>query len=76
METVLFSGCRKGFWGNNCEKVCSSNCVDQHCYPGNGSCIFGCNSDYCLNDICNKCTGICTDGCKKRRTGDFCNKCK
>ncbi|CAG2230251.1 unnamed protein product [Mytilus edulis] len=71
---VAINGCRKGFWGSNCEKVCSEYCQERHCYPGNGSCIFGCNTDYCLNNNCNKFTGICTDGCKERRTGDFCNK--
>ncbi|VDH92722.1 Hypothetical predicted protein [Mytilus galloprovincialis] len=71
---VAIIGCRKGFWGSNCEKVCSEYCTERHCYPGNGSCIFGCNTDYCLNNNCNKFTGICTDGCKERRTGDFCNK--
>ncbi|XP_063443560.1 uncharacterized protein LOC134724463 isoform X1 [Mytilus trossulus] len=71
---VAIIGCQKGFWGSNCEKVCSEYCTERHCYPGNGSCIFGCKTDYCLNDNCNKFTGICTDGCKERRTGDFCNK--
>ncbi|XP_063443552.1 multiple epidermal growth factor-like domains protein 11 isoform X2 [Mytilus trossulus] len=71
---VAIYGCRKGFWGSNCEKVCSEYCIERHCYPGNGSCIFGCNTDYCLHDNCNKFTGICTDGCKERRTGDYCNK--
>ncbi|XP_052071242.1 multiple epidermal growth factor-like domains protein 10 isoform X3 [Mytilus californianus] len=71
---VAINGCRKSFWGSNCEKVCSEYCIERHCYPGNGSCIWGCKTEYCLNDICNKFTGICTDGCKERRTGDFCNK--
>ncbi|VDH96050.1 Hypothetical predicted protein [Mytilus galloprovincialis] len=71
---VAINGCRKGFWGSNCEKMCSEYCIERHCYPGNGSCIYGCNTDNCLNDSCNKFTGICTDGCMERRTGDFCNK--
>ncbi|XP_076072679.1 uncharacterized protein LOC143044511 isoform X2 [Mytilus galloprovincialis] len=71
---VAINGCRKGFWGSNCEKMCSEYCIERNCYPGNGSCIYGCNTDNCLNDSCNKFTGICTDGCMERRTGDFCDK--
>ncbi|XP_063443549.1 multiple epidermal growth factor-like domains protein 10 [Mytilus trossulus] len=71
---VAINGCRKGFWGSNCEKVCSEYCIENHCYPGNGSCIFGCKTENCLNDIFHKFTGVCTDGCKERRTGDYCNK--
>ncbi|XP_063443557.1 uncharacterized protein LOC134724462 isoform X3 [Mytilus trossulus] len=70
---VAIIGCRKGFWGSNCENVCSEYCQERHCYPGNGSCIFGCNTDYCLNNNCNKFTGNCTDACKETRTGEFCN---
>ncbi|XP_076115329.1 receptor-type tyrosine-protein phosphatase epsilon-like [Mytilus galloprovincialis] len=53
---------------------CTESCIDQHCYPGNGSCILGCNSENCLSGVCDKNTAVCTKGCKERRTGYFCNK--
>ncbi|CAC5383463.1 PLXNA [Mytilus coruscus] len=58
---VAINGCQKNFWGSNCSKSCSENCIDQHCYPGNGSCVWGCNY---LNSICNS----------GNRTGRNCNK--
>ncbi|CAC5416822.1 unnamed protein product [Mytilus coruscus] len=64
---VAINGCEKTFWGNNCSQSCSKNCIDQHCFPGNGSCVWGCN-----------CTGICNahclDGCTENRTGLNCKK--
>ncbi|CAC5388871.1 Tyrosine-protein phosphatase 2,Tyrosine-protein phosphatase corkscrew,Tyrosine-protein phosphatase non-receptor type 6 [Mytilus coruscus] len=71
---VAIKGCQTSYWGRNCENVCAVNCIEQHCYPGNGSCVWGCNPKNCLNDICNKDTAVCTDGCKKRRTGSYCNE--
>ncbi|CAC5417491.1 unnamed protein product [Mytilus coruscus] len=71
---VAINGCEKSFWGSNCQKSCSENCIEQHCYPGNGSCILGCNTENCLNDICNRYTAVCTNGCKARRTGSYCDK--
>ncbi|CAC5417490.1 unnamed protein product [Mytilus coruscus] len=71
---VAINGCQKGFWGSNCEKVCSKYCIERNCYPGNGSCVWGCNTENCLNDICSILTGVCTAGCKERRTGDHCNE--
>ncbi|CAC5417488.1 unnamed protein product [Mytilus coruscus] len=72
---VAIKGCQKTFWGSNCDKMCSENCIEQHCYPQNGSCVWGCNTEHCLNDICDKHTAVCTDGCKDTRTGNYCNKC-
>lgn len=69
-------GCQKSHWGSNCENVCANNCIEHHCYPENGSCVWGCDSQNCLNDVCNKDTAVCTDGCKKRLTGSYCNECK
>ncbi|XP_071181860.1 neurogenic locus notch homolog protein 2-like [Mytilus edulis] len=72
---VAINGCQKGFWGNNCEIHCADNCINRHCHPGNGSCVWGCNPTNCLNDLCKNDTGVCTDGCKERRTGLYCEKC-
>ncbi|VDH90184.1 receptor-type tyrosine-protein phosphatase A [Mytilus galloprovincialis] len=71
---VSINGCRKNFWGRDCASNCSKRCIDQHCYPGNGSCVWGCNTKHCLNDLCNKHTAVCSHGCEERRTGTYCNK--
>ncbi|CAG2215468.1 unnamed protein product [Mytilus edulis] len=65
--------CQKTFWGPNCTKSCKETCIDQHCYPGNGLCVWGCNTKHCLNR-CDKNTAICTYGCKEKRAGLYCNK--
>ncbi|CAC5373741.1 PLXNA [Mytilus coruscus] len=71
---VSINGCRKNLWGRNCTQPCSENCIENHFYPGNGSCIWGCKDINCLNDVCDKDTLICTEGCKGGRTGQYCNK--
>ncbi|VDI25636.1 Hypothetical predicted protein, partial [Mytilus galloprovincialis] len=71
---VAIDGCQNHFWGRNCEIGCVVNCIEQHCFPDNGSCILGCNDENCLNSICDNDTAVCTEGCKIRRTGRFCNK--
>ncbi|CAG2210187.1 unnamed protein product [Mytilus edulis] len=71
---VVINGCQTNFWGKDCNMSCTESCIDQHCYPGNGSCILGCNSENCLSGVCDKNTAVCTKGCKERRTGYFCNK--
>ncbi|CAC5376552.1 PTPRT [Mytilus coruscus] len=71
---VAINGCKKTFWGSNCTKSCTERCIDQHCYPGNGSCVLGCNTKNCLNDLCDNSTAVCTNGCIERRTGTYCNK--
>ncbi|XP_052080668.1 plexin-B1-like isoform X9 [Mytilus californianus] len=68
---VAINGCPKKFWGSNCSTPCSKDCIDQHCYPGNGSCVWGCN---CINSICNVDTLVCSEGCMENRTGRNCNK--
>lgn len=65
----FFLGCNKTFWGKNCSQSCSKHCINQHCFPGNGSCVWGCECP----GICN---ALCLDGCKENRTGLSCNKCK
>ncbi|XP_063398426.1 uncharacterized protein LOC134683184 [Mytilus trossulus] len=71
---VAINGCEKTFWGSNCTKSCTERCIDRHCYPGNGSCVLGCNTKHCLNDRCDSSTAVCTNGCQRRRTGTYCNK--
>ncbi|VDI50986.1 Hypothetical predicted protein [Mytilus galloprovincialis] len=73
---VAINGCQQSFWGSNCSTTCADNCIEGNCFPGNGSCVWGCDPTNCLNNVCNRDTAICTDGCKKGRTGNHCNKCK
>lgn len=70
---ILPVGCWKGKWGVNCTNPCPANCIDHHCYPGNGSCIWGCDSRKCLEDKCDRDTCICSDGCKNGFVGQSCN---
>ncbi|VDI84210.1 Hypothetical predicted protein [Mytilus galloprovincialis] len=71
---VAINGCQKGFWGNNCEIHCANNCINRHCHPVNGSCVWGCNPTNCLSDFCKTDTAVCSDGCKERRTRMYCEK--
>ncbi|CAC5355160.1 unnamed protein product [Mytilus coruscus] len=71
---VAINGCPKSFWGGNCQNICAEKCIEQNCFPGNGSCVWGCNPENCLNDICNEDTAVCTAGCKDKRTGLYCSK--
>ena len=72
----IYRGCYKDWWGNDCSKPCPAMCVDGHCYPGNGNCVWGCNPDNCLNDICDTATGVCTQVCNIGLSGDYCDKRK
>ncbi|XP_063446092.1 plexin-2-like [Mytilus trossulus] len=72
---VAINGCQKHFWGSNCEISCAATCKAQQCFPENGSCIWGgCSDSNCLNSNCGGDTVVCTEGCKIRRTGSYCNK--
>ncbi|VDI53214.1 Hypothetical predicted protein [Mytilus galloprovincialis] len=73
---VAINGCSKTRWGRSCEEMCATNCLERNCFPSNGSCVWGCNPEYCLNGICDRDIAVCTDGCKERRTGSSCNKCE
>ena len=42
MQYYINIGCYKGWWGSECSDPCPATCVDRHCYPGNGSCVWGC----------------------------------
>ncbi|CAG2233769.1 unnamed protein product [Mytilus edulis] len=70
---IAIYGCWKGTWGVNCTNACPANCLDNHCYPGNGSCIWGCDSRNCLQDMCDRNTGVCSYGCKAGLVGQNCN---
>ena len=74
---MLYSGCYKGWWDSSCSKPCPPTCVERHCYPGNGDCVWDCNpGNSCLNGICDTATGKCTQGCKTGLSGDYCGKRK
>ena len=73
---MLYTGCYKGWRESDCSKPCPATCVDGHCYPGNGNCVWGCNPNNCLNAICHTDTGKCTQGCKRGRRGDYCDRRK
>lgn len=75
---MVFVGCFKGTWGPNCSDACPTKCIDQHCYPENGSCVWGCDPQNCLNNICDihVHTGVCSEGCVPGLTGEFCNRSK
>ncbi|XP_052080402.1 uncharacterized protein LOC127718421 [Mytilus californianus] len=70
---VAINGCFKGTWGTNCSDACPPKCTNQHCYPANGSCVWGCDLQNCLNNICDKHTGACSEGCVPVFAGQFCN---
>jgi hypothetical protein len=76
MLYMSYTGCYKGWWGIDCSNPSPATCVDRHCYPSNGSCVWGCDPDNCLNDKCDTASGICTDGCKIGLRGDYCDKGK
>ncbi|VDI38537.1 Hypothetical predicted protein [Mytilus galloprovincialis] len=69
---VAIYGCPRGMWGPNCNNACSSLCVNQHCHPGNGSCVYGCDPQQCLYTKCNIYTGACTKGCANGWEGQYC----
>ena len=71
---VRIYGCYKGWWSIDCRTPCPATCVDGHCLPGNGNCVWGCNPDNCLNDKCDATTGNCTQGCKIGRREDYCDR--
>ena len=52
MNHALPTDCNTGWWSTNCSKSCLVYSISGHCIPGNGSCVWGCNSYNCLNDAC------------------------
>ncbi|XP_052105306.1 receptor-type tyrosine-protein phosphatase F-like [Mytilus californianus] len=65
--------CWKNTWGINCIHSCPVKCINQECYPGNGSCVWGCDPQFCHEGKCQPYTGVCTKGCVTGRGGqNFC----
>ncbi|XP_052105281.1 receptor-type tyrosine-protein phosphatase epsilon-like [Mytilus californianus] len=61
-------------WGKQCMSRCNQYCRSEQCFPGNGSCVWGCDTRDCLDDICDSYSAVCTIGCTKHRAGKYCNK--
>lgn len=73
---VLNKGCWKGTWGTNCTTDCPDECIDRHCFPNNGSCVWGCDVHRCFHGECDSKTDLCTNGCLPGRGGRYCTFCK
>ncbi|XP_071078472.1 uncharacterized protein [Haliotis cracherodii] len=39
-------GCRRGWHGDRCEKLCGRNCIADICHQGSGHCTHGCRGRY------------------------------
>ncbi|KAL4221615.1 Eukaryotic-type carbonic anhydrase [Mactra antiquata] len=85
------NGCRDGRYGTKCNLQCSAFCNESKCHQTNGTCyecISGkynlhcetdCKSDTCLNNKCNRSSGLCTIGCSGNfilGTDYLCQTCK
>lgn len=68
-------GCWRGYWGPNCTKSCPVECINQDCFPVNGSCVWGCDLQNCFHGKCNTNTNVCTEGCLNGRVGRHCSHC-
>lgn len=73
---VSIEGCYKGTWGNNCTADCPDECIDRHCFPNNGSCVWGCDAQMCFHGECDSKTDLCTKGCVAGRGGRYCTFCR
>lgn len=60
-------------WGTDCSESCSTKCIGHHCHPENGSCVWGCDEQKCLNNRWDIQTGVCTEGCVTGWTSQICN---
>ncbi|XP_060598734.1 multiple epidermal growth factor-like domains protein 10 isoform X1 [Ruditapes philippinarum] len=74
------------FWGNQCNKVCPSYCVNDTCEQISGNCTEGCSSEAvygwrcdtpcnknCLGGTCERPDGYCDKGCNVGTYGIECN---
>lgn len=75
MFLILLKGCYKTWWGGNCRTRCPEYCVDQHCHPLTGECIWGCRPNNCLESRCTL-DGYCSRGCQSGLAGPICDRCK
>ncbi|CAG2205746.1 unnamed protein product [Mytilus edulis] len=49
------------------QRNCPVECIDRHCYPANGSCIWGCDEQKCFHGECDPNTDVCMKGCEGKR---------
>ncbi|XP_071078436.1 serine/threonine-protein phosphatase 6 regulatory ankyrin repeat subunit B-like [Haliotis cracherodii] len=49
-------GCRRGWHGDRCEKLCGGNCIADTCHQGSGHCTHGCRGRY-TGEFCQAETG-------------------
>ncbi|XP_048242774.1 uncharacterized protein LOC125375882 [Haliotis rufescens] len=49
-------GCRRGWHGDRCEKLCGWNCIANTCHQGSGHCTHGCRGRY-TGEFCEAETG-------------------
>ncbi|XP_052059438.1 receptor-type tyrosine-protein phosphatase alpha-like isoform X4 [Mytilus californianus] len=69
---IAIYGCLNGTWGTACEMPCPDECINRHCYPENGSCVWGCQEQRCFHGVCDAKTDVCTSGCVPRHGGRHC----
>ncbi|XP_071129167.1 receptor-type tyrosine-protein phosphatase kappa-like isoform X2 [Mytilus edulis] len=69
---VAVNGCSKGTWGINCTTDCPVECIDSHCFPENGSCVWGCDELGCFHGKCDAKKDVCTKGCVPGQGGRYC----
>ncbi|CAC5365498.1 unnamed protein product [Mytilus coruscus] len=69
---IAVNGCWKGTWGTNCTTDCPVECIESHCFPENGSCVWGCDVNRCFHGKCDAKTDVCTKGCVPGQGGRYC----
>ncbi|XP_046337962.2 receptor-type tyrosine-protein phosphatase mu-like [Haliotis rufescens] len=79
------SPCKPGYFKTQCQEKCSDNCLNRTCSQNNGTCYYGCVSDWhgdtcavkcpanCATDKCSRDNGSCADGCIDGSYGQHCN---
>ena len=53
-------GCRDSYYGEICNKKCSSNCYNPDCDESSGNCMGGCPWESFCEKACNQTDGGCT----------------
>ncbi|XP_046337957.2 cell death abnormality protein 1-like [Haliotis rufescens] len=79
------SPCNPGYFKTQCQEKCSDTCLNRTCSQNNGTCYYGCVSDWhgdtcavkcpenCATDKCSRDNGSCADGCIDGSYGQHCN---
>jgi hypothetical protein len=49
---MMCDNCEPGFYGSDCEQICSLNCMNVSCDKISGECQFGCKDDYSGDKCC------------------------